>query len=73
MLTDLPIPYDLTPIQHSVLINSVLNVKALVGAFNQEKALPRRVLLHDCEIFTNLQIACKHLSVQFWPLDTGPG
>ena len=30
----------LTPVQHSVLIvNSVSNVKALVGAFNQEKAL----------------------------------
>ena len=29
-----------TPIQHSVLIcNSVLNVKAVVAAFNQEKAL----------------------------------
>ena len=25
--------------KHSVLISSVLNVKALLGAFNQEKAL----------------------------------
>ena len=31
--------------------NSVLNVKVLVGAFNQEKALVR-----DCEIFRNLWI-----------------
>ena len=28
-----------TPIQHSVLIVNVLIVKALVGTFNQEKAL----------------------------------
>ena len=47
-LTNPPVPYDfwsasqfyvyfrgLTPIEHSVLNNSVLNVKALVGAFNQ--------------------------------------
>ena len=31
-------------------LNSVLNVKALVGAFNQEKALVWG-LLRDCEIF----------------------
>ena len=35
MLTNPPIPYDLR--QHSVL--SVLNVKVVVAAFNQEKAL----------------------------------
>ena len=34
--------------KHSVLISSVLNVKALLGAFNQEKALvASRGLLHD--------------------------
>ena len=39
------------------LFNSVLNVKALVAAFNQEKALvASRGLLRDCEIFGNLQI-----------------
>ena len=31
--------------------NSVLNVKALEGTFNQEKALVSRGLLRDCEIF----------------------
>ena len=55
-----PIPYDncggvpisnfltigLTPVSHSVL-----NVKALVGTLNQERAL-----LCDCEIFANLRI-----------------
>ena len=36
---------------------SVLNVKALVGTFNQEKALvASRGLLHDCEIFVNLRL-----------------
>ena len=47
MLTNPPIPYDLcvgVPILHHQLtvglhLNSVLNVKALVGAVNQEKAL----------------------------------
>ena len=53
MLTKLPVPYDFcvdipisrlltvgsTPVQHSVLINSVLNVKVLVGTFNLEEAL----------------------------------
>ena len=34
--------------------NSVLNVKALVGAFNQEKALSRS-LIRDFEIFVNLR------------------
>ena len=28
-----------TPIKHSVCLNSILNVKAQVGTFNQEKAL----------------------------------
>ena len=28
-----------TLVKHSVLVDSVLNVKALVAAFNQEKAL----------------------------------
>ena len=51
MLTNQPVPYDFcvgdpisrlltvgsTPLKHSVCLNSVL--KALVGAFNQEKAL----------------------------------
>ena len=34
-------------------------MKALVGAYNQEKALvlSRRGLLRDCEIFANLRIA----------------
>ena len=53
MLTKPPVPYDFCtgvpisclltmgsmPVQHSVFINSVFNVKALVGAFNQEKAI----------------------------------
>ena len=51
MLTNLPVPYDLcvrVPISclltmfrrlFSLVVNIVLNVKALVGAFNQEKAL----------------------------------
>ena len=51
MLTNLLIPYDLgvkIPISRqltmsnaylALCLNSVLNVKALVGAFNQEKAL----------------------------------
>ena len=54
MLTSPPVPCDFCvgvpisclltlgsmPVEHSVLtLNSVLNVKALVGAFNQEKAL----------------------------------
>ena len=34
--------------------NSVFNVKELEGAFNQEKALVGRGLLHDWEIFANL-------------------
>ena len=39
----------LTPVKHSVL-NSVLNVKVVVGAFNQEKALAAsRGLPHDDE------------------------
>ena len=32
----------------------ILNVNALVGDFNQEKALDRRGLLCDCEIFSNI-------------------
>ena len=53
MLTNLPVPYDFCvgvpisrlltvgsmPVQHSKCLNSVLNVKALEGAFNQEKAV----------------------------------
>merc|ERR1711949_84386 len=48
MLTNLPVPYDNcvgVSISHQLTVgstsvyNSVLNVKALVGAFNQEKAL----------------------------------
>ena len=45
MLTNPPVPYDLcvgVPWVNARLaecLNSVLNVKALVGAFNQEKAL----------------------------------
>ena len=35
--------------------DSVLNVKALVGAFNQEKALVSG-LLRDCEIFGDIRI-----------------
>ena len=30
-------------------LNSVLNVKALVGAFNQEKALVGLIVKTDCE------------------------
>ena len=39
-------------------LNSVLNVKALIGTFNQEKALGegRALLLRDCEIFANLRL-----------------
>ena len=32
-----------------VVLHSVLNVKAVVAAFNQEKALPSRGLLRDYE------------------------
>merc|ERR1711994_255922 len=48
MLTNPPVPYDFcvgVPISHLLTVgstpvqHSVLNVKALVGAFNQEKAL----------------------------------
>ena len=48
MLTNLPVPYDYcvgVPISHLLTVgstpvqHSVLNVKALVGAYNQEKAL----------------------------------
>merc|ERR1712079_758813 len=48
MLTNLPVPYDFCvgdPISRPLTVgstpvyNSVLNVKTLVGAFNQEKAL----------------------------------
>ena len=52
MLTNLPVPYETFALvsqfyvylpwgQHpfSIVSNSVINVKALVGAFNQEKAL----------------------------------
>ena len=36
-------------------LNSVLNVKRVVGAFNQEKALvASRGLLCDCEIFADV-------------------
>ena len=50
MLTNLPVLYDfciVDPILHLLTMgskpvqHSVLNVKALVGAFNQEKALIR--------------------------------
>ena len=38
-------------------MNSALNVKALVGAFDQEKALVGAfLLLRDCEIFANLRL-----------------
>ena len=37
--------------------NSVLNVKALVGTFNQEKALVGAFSVIVCEIFANLGIA----------------
>ena len=43
MLTKPPIPYG--PLRLQACFNSVLNVKVLVGAFNQG---------HDCEIFANL-------------------
>ena len=35
---------------------NVLNVKALAGAFNQEKALVSRSLLHDCETLIFMKV-----------------
>ena len=45
MLTNLPVPYDLCV--------SALNVKAVVGAFNQEKALAEAlsVIVKSSRIF----------------------
>ena len=40
-------------------------MKALVGTFNQEKALvASRGLLHDCEIFWNLRLKLYNLHFQ---------
>ena len=40
MLTKPPVPYDnCVAARLALCLNSVLNVKALVGTFNQEKAL----------------------------------
>ena len=50
MLTNLPVPYDfcvgdpisrLLTVGSTPVLRSVLNVKALIGAFNQEKALEK--------------------------------
>ena len=41
----------LTPVEHSVL-----NVKALVGAFNQEKVGALSVIVKLCMIFWNLRL-----------------
>ena len=55
-----PVPYD-DPFSHLLTVrstsvkHSVLNVKALVGAFNQEMT-PSEGFLRDCEIFGNLRI-----------------
>ena len=49
MLTNLPVPYDA---RLAWCLNSVLNVKALVGAFNHEKALVGAfsvIVKTDCE------------------------
>ena len=48
-----PIYHELTP-TYTNCINSDLNVKAVVAAFNQEKALSW-VLLRDCENFLDLR------------------
>ena len=53
-------------------LNSVLNVKALVGAFNQEKALVYSGLLRDCEIFANLLLAFVWSSSLHTPLSPHP-
>ena len=53
------ISQSLTLVLHSVLIvNSVLNVKSLVGTFNQEEALVGAfsVIVKLCVIFGNLRL-----------------
>ena len=51
----------------SIVSNSVLNVKALVGAFNQEKALIDRGLLRDCTTGCGTDGALHSTSVQPTP------
>ena len=65
MLTNLPIPYDLgrrpnftstycgVNARLAECLNSVLNVKVLVGTFNQEKAL---VLVGAFSVLTNIRM-----------------
>ena len=49
------------------LLNSVLNVKALVGAFNQEKAPTRAVsrILHHSHPYFIYEVIMKHIWAEY--------